>query len=295
MMRRSLRLGLWLGLLLGVGAALTKFIQTRRALNDGPNPGWPATPDAWQPMTSSAADRAAALAAEQRAEESIENANEMLAEIEAIEEAIEIAEEIEAIEEAIEIAEEIEAIEEAIEIIEEIEAIEEAIEIIEEIEAIEEAIEIVEEIEAIEEAIASSGSEAGEGQEAEAVRPAKGGAAPEPTGATQPTAKGRSGSKPTDAARPATKATATAKPTAADKTTKASAKSTKTPANAATNTGAWVTPSDDRCPPSHPIKAKSSSRLFHLPGMFAYGNTKPDRCYESEAAAVADGYSKAKR
>jgi hypothetical protein len=49
------------------------------------------------------------------------------------------------------------------------------------------------------------------------------------------------------------------------------------------------------CPPSHPIKAKLSSRIFHLPGMFAYNNTHPDRCYGTEQDAAADGFTKAKR
>jgi hypothetical protein len=59
--------------------------------------------------------------------------------------------------------------------------------------------------------------------------------------------------------------------------------------------GAWVVPSDDRCPPSHPVKAKQGSRLFHLPGMLAYDRTKPDRCYGNESAAATDGFTKAKR
>jgi len=56
-----------------------------------------------------------------------------------------------------------------------------------------------------------------------------------------------------------------------------------------------VAPIEDRCPPSHPVKAKQGSRLFHLPGMLAYDRTKPDRCYESENSAVAGGFTKAKR
>ena len=58
----------------------------------------------------------------------------------------------------------------------------------------------------------------------------------------------------------------------------------------------WVEPvSPDMCPDSHPIKAKLSSKLFHLPGMFAYPRTKPDRCYDTEQSAVEDGLTKAKR
>lgn len=57
----------------------------------------------------------------------------------------------------------------------------------------------------------------------------------------------------------------------------------------------WVEPIGNTCPPSHPVKAKLSSRLFHLPGMFAYDRTRPDRCYRDEAAAAADGLTRAKR
>jgi hypothetical protein len=58
----------------------------------------------------------------------------------------------------------------------------------------------------------------------------------------------------------------------------------------------WVEPvSADTCPESHPIKVKLSSRLFHLPGMFAYARTKPDRCYDTEQGAADDGFTRAKR
>jgi hypothetical protein len=46
---------------------------------------------------------------------------------------------------------------------------------------------------------------------------------------------------------------------------------------------------------SHPVKAKESSRLYHLPGMLAYDRTRPDRCYLSPEAAEADGFARAKR
>jgi len=58
---------------------------------------------------------------------------------------------------------------------------------------------------------------------------------------------------------------------------------------------AWVQPEGSGCPVSHPVKAKLSSRLFHLPGMFAYQRTVPDRCYLDAAAAEADGLTRAKR
>jgi hypothetical protein len=58
---------------------------------------------------------------------------------------------------------------------------------------------------------------------------------------------------------------------------------------------AWVEPSDDVCPPSHPVKVKLSTRLYQLPGMFAYNRTRPDRCYEDENSAVGDGFERARR
>ena len=58
---------------------------------------------------------------------------------------------------------------------------------------------------------------------------------------------------------------------------------------------AWVESDEGTCPVSHPIKGKLSSKIFHLPGMFAYDRTKADRCYATEAAAEADGLHKAKR
>jgi hypothetical protein len=59
---------------------------------------------------------------------------------------------------------------------------------------------------------------------------------------------------------------------------------------------AWVEPSSDGlCPQTHPIRAKLSSKIFHLPGMFAYERTHPDRCYAAEDDAVSDGFRKAKR
>lgn len=57
----------------------------------------------------------------------------------------------------------------------------------------------------------------------------------------------------------------------------------------------WVEPTGRICPPSHPVKAKLSSRIFHLPGMAAYNRTIPDRCYEDEASAVDDGFIRSKR
>ncbi len=62
------------------------------------------------------------------------------------------------------------------------------------------------------------------------------------------------------------------------------------------NAERWVEPAEDgTCAPSHPIKAKLRSRLFHLPGMIAYDRTRADRCYRTAADAEQDGFSRAKR
>ena len=57
----------------------------------------------------------------------------------------------------------------------------------------------------------------------------------------------------------------------------------------------WVEPVGDACPTSHPVKAKLSSKIFHLPGMANYERTNPDRCYLDAAEAEADGLRPAKR
>jgi hypothetical protein len=58
---------------------------------------------------------------------------------------------------------------------------------------------------------------------------------------------------------------------------------------------AWCEPTDGACPSSHPVKAKLSSGIFHVPGGFSYDRTIPDRCYVDAAAAQADGFRAAKR
>jgi hypothetical protein len=60
-------------------------------------------------------------------------------------------------------------------------------------------------------------------------------------------------------------------------------------------TAPWVEPADGACPASHPVKAKLSSKIFHLPGMANYERTSPDRCYLGPAEAEADGLRPAKR
>jgi hypothetical protein len=58
---------------------------------------------------------------------------------------------------------------------------------------------------------------------------------------------------------------------------------------------AWLAPVDGACPPTHLIKAKSASGIYHLPGMVNYQRTRPDRCYAEPSAAEADGFTQAKR
>jgi len=58
---------------------------------------------------------------------------------------------------------------------------------------------------------------------------------------------------------------------------------------------AWVEPQGKACPATHPVKAKQSSNIFHVPGGLNYDRTVPDRCYRDEAAAVADGFVKSRR
>lgn len=58
----------------------------------------------------------------------------------------------------------------------------------------------------------------------------------------------------------------------------------------------WVDPQvDGGCPPTHMVKAKLSSKIFHVPGGLAYDRTTPDRCYRDAATAEADGFRAAKR
>jgi len=57
----------------------------------------------------------------------------------------------------------------------------------------------------------------------------------------------------------------------------------------------WLEPVGGDCPPSHPVKAKMTSGIYHLPGMVSYARTNPDRCYRDAATAEADGLRSAKR
>lgn len=91
--------------------------------------------------------------------------------------------------------------------------------------------------------------------------------------------------------RPAARKAPAAKKAAATKRAPAARKATPRTAGPVT----WVGPTGRICPPSHPVKAKLSSRIFHLPGMAAYNRTTPDRCYPDEASAVEDGFTRSKR
>ncbi len=57
----------------------------------------------------------------------------------------------------------------------------------------------------------------------------------------------------------------------------------------------WVEPVDGECPPSHPVKAKLASGIYHVPGGLSYARTRPDRCYRDAEAAEADGLRAARR
>jgi hypothetical protein len=64
---------------------------------------------------------------------------------------------------------------------------------------------------------------------------------------------------------------------------------------AAGSPSSWVEPEGDRCPASHPVKAKLASGIYHHPGGQMYDRTVPDRCYRDAAAAEADGLRASRR
>jgi hypothetical protein len=57
----------------------------------------------------------------------------------------------------------------------------------------------------------------------------------------------------------------------------------------------WVDADDGACPTSHPVKAKLSSGIYHVPGGLNYERTKADRCYATPDAAEVDGLRASKR
>ncbi len=129
-------------------------------------------------------------------------------------------------------------------------------------------------------------------------------AAPTPT-ATPPVDMAPAEPPPLEVAAPeamptveedAAAAAAVAPPTAAKPTAKkAPAKKATKKATAKKAPAAWVEPKGGVCPTAQPVKAKLSSRIFHLPGMLNYERTNPDRCYRDAEAAEADGLRAAKR
>jgi hypothetical protein len=66
------------------------------------------------------------------------------------------------------------------------------------------------------------------------------------------------------------------------------------PRETAVTASPWLEPHEGTCPTSHPVKAKLSSGIFHVPGGVNYGRTQPDRCYATPEAAEADGLRAAK-
>jgi hypothetical protein len=57
----------------------------------------------------------------------------------------------------------------------------------------------------------------------------------------------------------------------------------------------WAEPTaDGSCPDGFPIKANDKSGIYHVPGGRFYDRTKPERCYTTAEAALADGYRQAK-
>ena len=60
-------------------------------------------------------------------------------------------------------------------------------------------------------------------------------------------------------------------------------------------TPAWVEPADGACPTGYPVKANTSSHIYHVPGGQFYERTVPERCYTDPQAAEADGYRAARR
>jgi hypothetical protein len=57
----------------------------------------------------------------------------------------------------------------------------------------------------------------------------------------------------------------------------------------------WVEPDDGSCPLSHPVKAKLTSGIYHLPGGGNYDRIRAERCYVDADAAIADGLRAPKR
>lgn len=69
----------------------------------------------------------------------------------------------------------------------------------------------------------------------------------------------------------------------------------QTPEARSAVTAPWIEPEDGACPLSHPVKAKLTSGIFHLPGGGNYDRIRAERCYVDADAATADGLRAPKR
>ncbi|MEH0110243.1 hypothetical protein V6N00_11070 [Tersicoccus sp. MR15.9] len=82
---------------------------------------------------------------------------------------------------------------------------------------------------------------------------------------------------------------------AATTTLKASAVSVRRTVTVVTSRAGTARPSSPwTCPSWAPIKGNASSGIFHRPGQRYYAVTKPEVCFTSSAAAVANGYRASK-
>ncbi|OMH31340.1 hypothetical protein [Tersicoccus sp. Bi-70] len=82
---------------------------------------------------------------------------------------------------------------------------------------------------------------------------------------------------------------------AATTTLKASAVSARRTVTVVTSRAGTARPASPwTCPSWAPIKGNASSGIFHRPGQRYYAVTKPEVCFVSSAAAVANGYRAAK-
>jgi hypothetical protein len=73
------------------------------------------------------------------------------------------------------------------------------------------------------------------------------------------------------------------------------ARVTPIPEAVITGSTPWVDPIDGECPVSHPVKAKLTSGIYHLPGGGNYDRTRAERCYVDADAARADGHRAPRR
>jgi len=121
---------------------------------------------------------------------------------------------------------------------------------------------------------------------------------PAPASAPEVPDAPQAGEASTTSKVPKTKAPTTKTPRsgkAASSTAKAAKASKKATRKKPAPARAWVEPDGGVCPTSHPVKAKLSSMIFHVPGGLSYDRTRPDRCYRDEDTAEADGLRPAKR